>query len=126
MTYPMASNSKKWVRIACDEALIKQGYRCFYCDSKLSRRDATADHYKAQAKHGLDDKENIVAACFACNQAKGSLHGDDFKRLLRKDPKTARPWIKLRAAVRRIELASQASQKRILALVGLEFDRSAP
>lgn len=115
-----------WLRVARDNALTKQGYRCIYCLGRLSRSEATADHYRSRKKHGTDFHDNIVAACFNCNQAKGAMHGDEFRRLLKKDPPDAHYRIHLVASLRRIELRSQRAQKRILALVGIQFDGAAP
>lgn len=114
---------QRWTRIACDEALIKQRNRCRYCDSRITRSQATADHYESRRDHGSNQKKNIVAACAPCNVAKGPMHGDDFLKLLKaREPETFY-GVKLRASIRRIELASQAAQRRVLALVGMRFER---
>jgi hypothetical protein len=118
-------SDQRWIRVACDDALVKQGYRCKYCKSRLSRSEATADHYRARARHGTNSKDNIVAACLRCNQAKGSMHGDHFLCLIKKDSAGTPYRIRVCSALRRIELESQRAQKRILALVGVPFEQSA-
>lgn len=59
---------RAWVR----EVLALQGGRCAYCAKRLGREIATADHYVPLAAGGLERIENIVAACYLCNNAKGS------------------------------------------------------
>jgi len=65
-----------------------QGKRCYYCRVpfvKSSRRQtsalarqATLDHLTPLSRGGRDTFENTVAACHACNQAKGSLTEAEF------------------------------------------------
>ena len=64
-----------------DEHLVRQKCRCAYCNvllvlvpEKTQRENrATIDHVVALSKGGPDIKENTVAACAACNTAKGSM-----------------------------------------------------
>jgi 5-methylcytosine-specific restriction endonuclease McrA len=68
---------KEWL----DEHLVRQKNRCAYCKTLLIRIPenaqkeyrATIDHVVALSKGGPDTKENTVAACAACNTAKGSM-----------------------------------------------------
>jgi 5-methylcytosine-specific restriction endonuclease McrA len=39
---------------------------------------ATVDHVLARSQGGLDQIENIVAACSRCNNAKGSKSVEEF------------------------------------------------
>lgn len=49
----------------------KQGYRCFYCDTKYSLGELTKDHVIPRVAGGKDTEENIVLACRECNTFKG-------------------------------------------------------
>jgi len=60
------------------QLLVKQDFCCHWCGLRLVspyRREhchrATVDHVIPRAKGGTDTRDNRVAACFACNQAKG-------------------------------------------------------
>lgn len=70
---------------------IRGRYRCVYCGRKLKRGRITVDHLypvsvvskdlklqKKLKKHGipsLNDKNNLVAACWECNAEKGTQMG---------------------------------------------------
>ena len=58
--------------------------KCYYCGKKNLKEDvnenygkrelsrlATIDHVKPRSKGGTDDEDNLVVACFPCNQRKG-------------------------------------------------------
>lgn len=49
------------------------GRRCVYCGSLLGLEDATLDHVHPLSRGGDHAPGNLVAACQACNQLKGSL-----------------------------------------------------
>lgn len=108
-----------WRRVYRDQALKEQGGKCCYCHEPLNRRTATADHVTPVRRGGTTTKENIHAACYPCNQAKGAMTERRFKTLLRNPPDDAH--INLRIAAfrfrlwRRVDLA----ERRILAAVGL-------
>lgn len=50
--------------------LIESGC-CKYCGKQLSKDEATLDHVQPQARGGTNAKDNLVLACFHCNQLKG-------------------------------------------------------
>jgi hypothetical protein len=57
------------------------GPDCFYCDAIFTERlsrNRTLDHYIPKHEDGTDDIDNLRLACYACNQAKGIMHGDKF------------------------------------------------
>jgi len=64
----------------------QQSGRCLYCRQALIRSESlakmpnslTLDHVIPLAKGGPDTFENTVAACYACNQAKGMLDLAEF------------------------------------------------
>ncbi len=55
--------------ISWSEQFNKQGRKCFYCGTSLTRRTATDDHYIPKSKGGTRNN-NIVIACKACNLKK--------------------------------------------------------
>jgi 5-methylcytosine-specific restriction endonuclease McrA len=55
-------------------------YRCEYCrtSSKLTGMPLVMDHILPQVAGGSDEPENIAAACYRCNEFKGSkTHASD-------------------------------------------------
>lgn len=68
--------------------LAAQGGRCYYCDSALCRgaqhpkAQPTLDHRVPPGRGGSNAIENLVAACFDCNQRKGDMTGDEFLAML--------------------------------------------
>ncbi len=53
---------------------------CFYCKTLLSKKEITLDHIIPQSRGGLNIIENLVIACFRCNQSKGNKSIEDFSR----------------------------------------------
>ena len=49
---------------------------CAYCGS--TRHPLTADHLLARSRGGGDVPSNIVPACEACNQAKGTMDWREY------------------------------------------------
>ena len=45
---------------------------CQYCGKKLKKSEATLDHLKPKSKGGRNTWENLVLACYRCNQRKGN------------------------------------------------------
>lgn len=61
----------------------RQNGLCFYCSGGMTlvrgqATSATRDHIIPQRKGG-SGPENIVAACWSCNNAKGSMTAEQFK-----------------------------------------------
>lgn len=53
------------------EVLERSGYACFYCRVPLTVDAFHVEHQQPRALGGTDDPLNLVAACSACNLAKG-------------------------------------------------------
>lgn len=81
-----------------------QKSRCFYCNHKMAlyipRRDekpsdfmCTEDHLVPQSMGGSDERENVVAACFLCNNIRGSVHWNDFKWFVNKYGRGSKPIV---------------------------------
>jgi len=57
-----------------DQILLRWDHKCAYCRQPLAIRKATLDHVVPKVKGGLTVKENLVAACLACNVSKSAQH----------------------------------------------------
>ena len=55
----------------------RDGHTCVYCGAS-KRQDLTIDHVIPQSKGGKNTWNNLVTACFKCNNKKGSLDLDEF------------------------------------------------
>ena len=55
----------------------RDGHTCVYCGSN-KRQDLTIDHVIPQSKGGKNTWNNLVTACFKCNNKKGSLDLSEF------------------------------------------------
>jgi hypothetical protein len=56
-----------------DRLLFAQGGRCFFCQQRLSRADASIEHLVAVANGGTNGDENCVACCEALNKLLGRM-----------------------------------------------------
>jgi 5-methylcytosine-specific restriction endonuclease McrA len=75
---------RRWLR----ELRRAQGDRCAYCGTAFvagTDARATLDHVVALARGGEDTRANCVAACHRCNQLKGAMDVELFRRW--------RPWL---------------------------------
>lgn len=59
---------------------------CQYCMKSLPRNKLTLDHVIPKTRGGGDDWRNCVAACFDCNNKKGSKTPEEAKMPLIKRP----------------------------------------
>lgn len=71
-----SSDAKKMWRDAIKE---RDNHQCVYCQSS---NNLTIDHVRPKKMGGPTTANNCVTACRACNQAKGSLHIDEFLLLM--------------------------------------------
>lgn len=65
---------------------------CYYCERVLrwgvsgdkagNNNVATLDHIKPYSQGGKFAKENVVVACWSCNQLRGNMPFDRFKNCL--------------------------------------------
>lgn len=61
---------KNAVKFSRENVYTRDRGRCQYCDKKVSRPEATYDHVLPRDLGGKTKWENIVIACFPCNQKK--------------------------------------------------------
>lgn len=57
------------------------GMHCAYCTIDCSKRP-TIDHIIPRSKGGNNKLENLVIACFECNNKKGGKSPKNFRRLM--------------------------------------------
>lgn len=124
---PLTASARKrdeamWLRLYRSEAHARQRGKCAYCLSPMRKPNATADHVNPISRGGRTEKDNIRAACFACNNAKRSHGHKAFSKLIggRRVPDAPyygiwRAWMR-----RRLNTRIEEAERRILALVGLE------
>lgn len=60
--------------------LVRDGFRCQYCNAVISFRNGTIDHVKPRSRGGLHTLDNTVASCKCCNNMKGDMHLADFEK----------------------------------------------
>lgn len=75
-------DEKLFRKVYRDDAWRAQGGKCCYCGEKIKLAEATADHVKPKKGGNYTSKANIKAACHPCNNAKGAMSVEDFKKAL--------------------------------------------
>jgi 5-methylcytosine-specific restriction endonuclease McrA len=60
------------IRFSKSNVFLRDGYRCAYCDTDVSRKTATLDHVLPTSHGGKTTFENTVTACSDCNARKGN------------------------------------------------------
>ena len=63
---------KRHVRFSRQNVWMRDKGRCQYCRSRVPRHTSTFDHVVPRAQGGATRWDNIVTACFDCNQRKGN------------------------------------------------------
>jgi 5-methylcytosine-specific restriction endonuclease McrA len=66
--------------------LARDQYTCQYCGEAPGRADLTIDHVLARSRGGRTEWENVVTACRACNQRKGSRTPREAGMTLLREP----------------------------------------
>jgi 5-methylcytosine-specific restriction endonuclease McrA len=66
--------------------LARDRYCCQYCGTKGTSFDLTLDHILPLSRGGTTSPENLVVACFACNQRKGDRTPEEARMPLLKNP----------------------------------------
>lgn len=66
--------------------LARDGHRCQYCGMRGTAFDLTVDHILPASRGGTTSPENLVTACFACNQRKGDRTPEEARMPLLKNP----------------------------------------
>lgn len=63
---------KETVPFSRMNVLVRDGFRCQYCQCRLNMSDLTFDHVIPRSQGGPTNFGNIVAACFDCNKRKAN------------------------------------------------------
>ncbi len=66
---------------------LRDKFRCQYCNNKFRASELTFDHVISRSKGGLSNWENVVSACFRCNNKKGSMNCIEANMRLIRNPK---------------------------------------
>jgi hypothetical protein len=48
----------------------RDNYTCHYCGSKVTKENATLDHFVPSSRGGDNSKQNLVTSCLECNSIK--------------------------------------------------------
>lgn len=117
-------SNQSWIRVTKITALSDQQNKCKYCRDPLTVTTTTADHVIPRKENGQDTKDNIVASCGPCNIAKGSMSYKKFMGYVTATeiPRVYFMGIKMAWARRRINMAVERSQRKILRMVGVKKD----
>jgi len=67
--------------------MIRDGFRCQYCDTKAAIRDLTLDHVMPRSRGGPSSWKNLATACGPCNRRKGDRTPEQANMLLLNKPK---------------------------------------
>ena len=78
---------KKRIPFTRFNLFLRDHFKCQYCDLKFKASELTFDHVVSRANGGSTDWNNVVSACFKCNNKKGSLNFKDANMKLIKTPK---------------------------------------
>lgn len=81
---------KQVVRFSRINVLVRDKYRCCYCDCLVSFGSATYDHVIPRSRGGKTCFENVVIACRKCNDKKADRMPEQVgMRLLRRPTRPA-------------------------------------
>lgn len=64
------------------DLMKSQDYRCHYCGGDL-KEDYHLDHKMPLSRGGLDNRENLCAACPSCNTRKGKKTHEEFVQCIK-------------------------------------------
>ena len=67
--------------------VLRDRFKCQYCSKKFKASELTFDHVISRSRGGVSSWENVVSACFKCNNKKGSLSCKDANMKLIRKPK---------------------------------------
>jgi 5-methylcytosine-specific restriction endonuclease McrA len=77
---------KKGVKFSRVNVFTRDGFCCQYCGERKPARELNYEHVIPRAQGGKTEWENIVTACYPCNNRKGSKTPAQAGMTLRKKP----------------------------------------
>ncbi len=88
----MKSSAKRKEKYKDKEFAKSRVVRCYYCNEKLKRKQATVDHFIPLTRGGEDRKTNFVISCSHCNYVKAATRPGIFliKKFMERLPKKSR------------------------------------
>lgn len=73
------SFDKFFVPHLTNRALFRRdGHLCLYCGGEFKHADLTRDHIIPMSRGGIDSWENVVTACYRCNNHKGNRTPEEW------------------------------------------------
>lgn len=67
--------------------LLRDGATCQYCRRQFAAGELTMDHVIPRSRGGLSTWENLVSACFGCNNRKGNRTPQEANMALARVPR---------------------------------------
>ena len=87
--YAYEKNGRLYVRKIGVEALMREltyvlkgRNRCYYCGCVLTSKNRTIDHMFPRNWGGITIPDNLVPCCMRCNNRKGNLTAEQYKKWL--------------------------------------------
>ncbi len=73
------SHDKHFTPHLTNRALFRRdGHICLYCGEQFKQMDLTRDHIVPMSRGGSDSWENVVTACYRCNNQKGNRTPEEW------------------------------------------------
>lgn len=95
--------------------LVRDRMKCQYCGLKGNMFNLTVDHLMPRSRGGKTTPENLVTACFPCNQRKGNRTPEEARMPLMTNPSALTYGIE-RNTMRSIALDSRPEWRKYLFL----------
>ena len=79
MKLPSVISLKKYIAVSSRvpftrfNLFLRDQFKCQYCGNKFKASELTFDHVLSKSKGGRSSWENVVSACYKCNNTKGNL-----------------------------------------------------
>lgn len=77
----MSKRHQEWKKKRKKDLGARQNWLCFYCRRQLSKATLTIDHIIPKSKGGGNHIDNMVGACFPCNNQRGNMDAGQFLAL---------------------------------------------
>lgn len=87
--------------------LMRDRFRCQYCNIKGSAFELTLDHIVPRSRGGRSTPDNLCAACFTCNQRKGDRTPDEARMPLLANPSALHYGLEKAALIHAAEMRPQ-------------------
>lgn len=81
-----AIQDRRGVKFSRINVATRDGFRCQYCRRKYPLSGLTYDHVIPRVQGGRTNWQNVVMACYACNNKKGHRTPEQARMRLLKEP----------------------------------------